>query len=67
MAAKWPNEKLVRTRVVSGFVFLRLICPAILNPRQFGLLTGERGGGARSLISGGDGMGKPKIVGQIKT
>jgi Ras GTPase-activating protein 1 len=38
---KWPNERLVKTRVVSGFIFLRLICPAILNPRQFNLLSGN--------------------------
>ena len=30
---KWPNERYVKTRVVSGFIFLRLLCPAILNPR----------------------------------
>lgn len=24
---KWPSERLVRTRVVSGFIFLRLLCP----------------------------------------
>ncbi|KAG7176676.1 Ras GTPase-activating protein 1-like [Homarus americanus] len=35
---KWPQDRLVKTRVVSGFIFLRLICPAILNPRQFNLL-----------------------------
>ncbi len=38
VAAKWPQERLVRTRVISGFIFLRLLCPAILNPRQFNLL-----------------------------
>ncbi|KAK8379106.1 hypothetical protein O3P69_019143 [Scylla paramamosain] len=38
VAEKWPQDRLVRTRVVSGFIFLRLICPAILNPRQFNLL-----------------------------
>ncbi|CAG0896577.1 unnamed protein product [Darwinula stevensoni] len=38
--AKWPEERLVRTRVISGFIFLRLLCPAILNPRQFSLLPG---------------------------
>ncbi|SPP86437.1 blast:Ras GTPase-activating protein 1 [Drosophila guanche] len=37
--AKWPTERLVRTRVVSGFIFLRLLCPALLNPRQFGLVS----------------------------
>ena len=36
-AAKWPSDPLVRTRVVGAFVFLRLICPAIVNPREFGL------------------------------
>lgn len=36
--AKWPGERLVRTRVVSGFIFLRLLCPALLNPRQFSLV-----------------------------
>ncbi|XKL62004.1 hypothetical protein PGB90_001837 [Kerria lacca] len=36
---KWPHERLVRTRVVSGFVFLRLLCPAILNPRKFNLIS----------------------------
>lgn len=39
VVAKWPNERFVRTRVVSGFLFLRLLCPALLNPRQFGLVT----------------------------
>lgn len=39
VVAKWPNERLVRTRVVSGFIFLRLLCPALLNPRQFGLVS----------------------------
>lgn len=39
VVAKWPGERLVRTRVVSGFIFLRLLCPALLNPRNFGLVT----------------------------
>jgi len=26
--------------IFSGFVFLRLLCPAILNPKQFNLITG---------------------------
>lgn len=38
VAGKWPDERLVRARVVSGFIFLRLLCPALLNPRQFGLV-----------------------------
>ncbi|XP_040572741.1 ras GTPase-activating protein 1 isoform X2 [Lepeophtheirus salmonis] len=37
--AKWPNERFVKTRAVSGFIFLRLLCPAILNPRLFNLLS----------------------------
>ncbi|XP_047506178.1 ras GTPase-activating protein 1 isoform X2 [Pieris napi] len=37
--AKWPNERFVRTRVVSGFIFLRLICPALVEPRAWGLLS----------------------------
>ncbi|XP_064618499.1 ras GTPase-activating protein 1-like isoform X2 [Lineus longissimus] len=36
--AKWEDEN-VRTRVVSGFIFLRLLCPAIINPRMFNLIT----------------------------
>lgn len=39
VVAKWPTERLVRTRVVSGFIFLRLLCPALLNPRQFNLVN----------------------------
>ncbi|EDW06133.1 ras GTPase-activating protein 1 isoform X1 [Drosophila mojavensis] len=39
VVAKWPTERLVRTRVVSGFIFLRLLCPSLLNPRQFGLVS----------------------------
>lgn len=39
VVAKWPSERLVRTRVVSGFIFLRLLCPALLNPKNFGLVT----------------------------
>ncbi|KAL0821021.1 hypothetical protein ABMA28_005670 [Loxostege sticticalis] len=38
--AKWPNERFVRTRVVSGFIFLRLICPALVEPRAWGLAGG---------------------------
>lgn len=38
VGGKWPDERLVRARVVSGFIFLRLLCPSLLNPRQFGLV-----------------------------
>uniref|UniRef100_A0A8C9T7C2 RAS p21 protein activator 1 n=1 Tax=Scleropages formosus TaxID=113540 RepID=A0A8C9T7C2_SCLFO len=36
---KWPTNTTMRTRVVSGFVFLRLICPAILSPRMFNIIS----------------------------
>lgn len=36
---RWPDEPLTRTRIVSGFLFLRLICPTILNPKQFNLIS----------------------------
>ncbi|XP_005103165.1 ras GTPase-activating protein 1 [Aplysia californica] len=35
---KWPADDTVKTRVVSGFIFLRLLCPAILNPKSFNLV-----------------------------
>lgn len=51
VVAKWPTERFVRTRVVSGFIFLRLLCPALLNPRQFGLVSDTPSASAtRSLI-----------------
>ncbi|XP_021354731.1 ras GTPase-activating protein 1-like [Mizuhopecten yessoensis] len=39
VAAKWINDESVRTRVVSGFIFLRLLCPAIINPKSFNLIS----------------------------
>ncbi|EDS41602.1 vacuolar peduncle [Culex quinquefasciatus] len=41
VVSNWPSpsERLVRTCVVSGFIFLRLPCPALLTPRQFGLVS----------------------------
>lgn len=49
--SRWPQERLVRTRVVSGFIFLRLLCPAILNPRHFSLISETPSHNAsRSLI-----------------
>lgn len=51
VVVKWPLERFVRTRVVSGFIFLRLLCPALLNPRQFGLVTEQPSPAAtRSLV-----------------
>nr|XP_038025412.1 ras GTPase-activating protein 1 isoform X4 [Anas platyrhynchos]XP_038025413.1 ras GTPase-activating protein 1 isoform X4 [Anas platyrhynchos] len=46
---KWPTNTTMRTRVVSGFVFLRLICPAILNPRMFNIISGAIYGGGKSI------------------
>ncbi|XP_033127219.1 ras GTPase-activating protein 1-like [Anneissia japonica] len=37
--AKWPSDEIVHARVVSGFIFLRLICPAILNPKLFNIVS----------------------------
>ncbi|PVD19798.1 hypothetical protein C0Q70_20289 [Pomacea canaliculata] len=37
--AKWPEDETVRTRVVSSFIFLRLLCPAIVNPKSFSLVA----------------------------
>jgi Ras GTPase-activating protein 1 len=36
---KWPTDETVRTRAVSGFLFLRFICPALINPLHFNLLS----------------------------
>ncbi|XP_077989624.1 ras GTPase-activating protein 1-like isoform X2 [Glandiceps talaboti] len=36
---KWPNNQDTHSRVVGGFIFLRLICPAIMNPRQFNITS----------------------------
>ncbi|XP_011503859.1 PREDICTED: ras GTPase-activating protein 1 [Ceratosolen solmsi marchali] len=51
VVSKWPQERLVRTRVVSGFIFLRLLCPAILNPKSFNLISESPSPAAtRSLV-----------------
>jgi len=39
VAAKWPNDMQIPTRVVSGFLFLRLLCPAIISPKSFNLVS----------------------------
>ncbi|KAK7116060.1 ras GTPase-activating protein 1-like [Littorina saxatilis] len=36
---KWPDEETVKTRVVSSFIFLRLLGPAIVNPKSFSLVA----------------------------
>nr|KAG5703708.1 hypothetical protein BaRGS_022997 [Batillaria attramentaria] len=37
--AKWPDDETVKTRVVSSFIFLRLLGPAIVNPKSFSLVS----------------------------
>lgn len=39
VAKQWPDNEIVKPRVVSGFIFLRLLCPAIVHPRTFNLVT----------------------------
>lgn len=39
VAKRWPDNEIVKPRVVSGFIFLRLLCPTIVNPRIFNLVT----------------------------
>merc|ERR1719259_845359 len=39
VSSKWPENEIVRTRVVSVFIFLRLLSPAIRNPKSFNLIT----------------------------
>lgn len=38
VSKRWPDNEIVKPRVVSGFIFLRLLCPALVNPRQFNLV-----------------------------
>jgi Ras GTPase-activating protein 1 len=39
VALKWPSDQGVRTRAVSAFLFLRFICPALLKPHLFNLVS----------------------------
>ena len=39
VAKQWPDNEIVKPRVVSGFIFLRLLCPALVNPRNYNLVT----------------------------
>lgn len=40
VAKKWPKDLGAHMRSVSNLLFLRLICPAILGPKLFGIATG---------------------------
>jgi hypothetical protein len=35
---RWAKEPLVQYTSVSAFIFLRLVCPAVLNPKLFNML-----------------------------
>ncbi|KCV69132.1 hypothetical protein H696_04547 [Fonticula alba] len=37
--SRFPNDAKAHYTCVGGFVFLRLLCPALLSPRSFGLVT----------------------------
>ncbi|XP_064391287.1 ras GTPase-activating protein 1-like [Halichondria panicea] len=39
VVAKWPLDDSVRIRAVSGFLFLRFVCPALLKPQLFDLIS----------------------------
>jgi len=39
VSRRWPNDQQVRIRVVSGFMFLRLLCPAVISPKSFNLVS----------------------------
>lgn len=36
--SKFPKDKTVRYTAVSAFIFLRLFCPAIINPKLFNMM-----------------------------
>ncbi|XP_068741233.1 ras GTPase-activating protein 1-like [Montipora capricornis] len=36
---RWAENEVVRSRVVSAFLFLRLICPAIMNPKICNMMS----------------------------
>jgi len=39
--AKWPDSKNARFSAVSGFIFLRFYCAAILGPQLFNVTDGK--------------------------
>ncbi|XP_067934605.1 ras GTPase-activating protein 1-like [Watersipora subatra] len=39
VSKQWPDNEIVKPRVVSGFIFLRLLCPALVNPRSYNLVV----------------------------
>jgi Ras GTPase-activating protein 1 len=39
VGAKFPSSK---TQAVAGFLFLRFLCPAMLNPKGYGIMEGTK-------------------------
>ena len=37
VGSKFPSSK---TQAVAGFLFLRFLCPAMLNPKGYGIMEG---------------------------
>uniref|UniRef100_H2Y687 Ras GTPase-activating protein 1 n=1 Tax=Ciona savignyi TaxID=51511 RepID=H2Y687_CIOSA len=51
VSERWPNDRNVKVRVISGFMFLRLLCPAVINPRMFNMISESPSPtAARSLV-----------------
>lgn len=47
---KWPDDERVKTCVVTAFIFLRLLCPALHNPKAFNLVTEAPHAEARNTL-----------------